>query len=179
MVIGVDIDNTITNTHIATMKYLQMYDKNCSNWHNLSLDKQKEFLMLYVDNIIREATLKDYVKEGFLELHKLGYKIVLITARNNEESPNVKRLTEETLNKWGLYYDKILFDDDLTDKKGERAKSLNVEIFIDDKEHNLDDVASYGIEGLRFDFRGDGKITSKYKTFNNWRDIIEYIKTKE
>ena len=59
--------------------------------------------------------------------------------------------------------------------KSTLAKENNIDIFIDDKENVLDKIASSSnIECIRF----TSDKNSKYKTFNNWYDIIEYIKTK-
>ena len=176
MIIGIDIDNTITNTYAKTMEYLAFYDQDCDDWHNLKPDQKKEFLELYIEKIMGECTLKDYVIEAFNELKKLGYKIILITARNNNYSPKVKDLTIAYFKKYNLPIDEIIFDDKLIAKKGPTAHKNKVSLFIDDKEENLDDVNSYHIECLKFASKKEPKNQSKYKTFTNWYDIIEYIK---
>ena len=49
--------------------------------------------------------------------------------------------------------------------------------FIDDRLYNLDDVSAHGIECLHF--TDDLEQASPYKQFDNWNDIIKYLKNKE
>lgn len=179
MIIGIDIDNTITNTFEASLKYLKIFDNNYDDWHKLSLDKQNEFLNLYIDNIMEEATLKEGVNEAFKYLKEHNYKIILITARNNKHSLNTKDITIKYLEENQVIYDKIIFDDDNLNDKGTIAKKEKINLFIDDKDINLDRVSKYGIECLKFTYQDDIEKNNKYKTFTNWYDIIEYIKRKE
>lgn len=179
MVIGIDIDNTITNTYLTTQKYLSIYDNTYTDWHNLPEERKTEFLNLYIENIMTECSLKDYVKEALEYFKQNNYKIILITARNNKYSPKVKTITTNYLAKYNLPYDKIIFDDEEQENKGLSANQEHVSLFIDDKETNLDNIAKYNIECLLFDNQKHPQNCSKYKTFSNWRDIIEYIKRKD
>ena len=98
-----------------------------------------------------------------------------ITARNDIHTPNIKKLTKEFLDTNNIYYDKLIFEEVGHGDKSILAKENNIDIFIDDKEDVLDKIASTSnIECLRF----TSEKNSKHKTFNNWYDIIEYIKTK-
>ncbi len=175
MVIGIDIDNTITNTHTTTMKYLAQYDKSCLDWHTLPYTKQAEFLTLYSDNILSECSLKDYVSEALNYLHNNGYKLIFITARSNRYSPNITTITQNYFAKYNIPYDDLIFNADYNTSKGEIAHQNKVSLFIDDKEENLDTIAKYNIECLKFISPNSKKSSSKYKTFTNWHDIIEYI----
>ncbi len=179
MIIGIDIDNTITNTFEASLKYLKIFDNNYDDWHKLPIDRKNQFLKLYIDNIMQEATLKDGVNDAFNYFKELNYKIILITARNNKHSLNTKDITIKYLEEHHLIYDKIIFDDDNLNDKGSIAQKENINLFIDDKDLNLDSVSKYGIECLKFTYPDDLEKNNKYKTFTSWYDIIEYIKRKE
>ncbi len=172
--IGIDIDDTITETTLTGNKYLNKFDSSYNNYHDLPKEKYYEFLNLFLADITKNNTLKPDVLEAFDFLHKNDYKIVIITARNNLYVPKIKELTIDFLKNKNLKYDKIIFDDFKIENKGIQAKENNVDIFIDDKEEVLDKVACEGIECLRF----TSAKNSKYKAFDNWKSIIEYLKTK-
>jgi uncharacterized HAD superfamily protein len=175
MNIGIDIDDTITETSLVGNKYITKFDNNYQDYHDLSQNKYFEFLKLYLQDIVKNNILKDGVKEALEFFKSRGYKIIFITARNDIHVPNIKKLTKEFLAKNNIYYDKLIFEEVGHGDKSSLAKENNIDIFIDDKEDVLDKIAiSNNIECIRF--TNDKK--SKYKTFNNWYDIIEYIKTK-
>lgn len=175
MVLGIDIDDTITETTLVSNKYLAKFDKNYQDYHDLSQEKHFEFINLYLSDITKNNILKDGVKEAFDYFKSMGCKIIIITARNDYYTPNVKKLTKEFLDNNYIPYDKIVFDDVAIGDKSGYAKKEKIDIFIDDKETVLDRIKEVNphIECLRFT-----KDKSKYKTFDNWIDIIEYIKTK-
>lgn len=175
MILGIDIDDTITETTIIGNKYLTEFDNSYKDYHELSQDKYFKFLNLYLQEIVKNNVLKEGVKEAFDYFKNKGYKIVIITARNDMHTPNVKKLTKEFLDKHKIPYDKLVFDDLNTGDKSKLAIENKIDIFIDDKENILDRISSVSnIECIRF----TKDKNSKYKTFNNWYDIIEYIKTK-
>ena len=175
MTLGIDIDDTITETSIVGNKYLLKFDNSYQDYHELSQEKYFEFLNLFLENIVKNNILKEGVKEALDYLKNNGHKIIFITARNDAHTPNVKRLTKEFLDNNNIPYDKLVFDDLNTGDKSKLALENKIDIFIDDKENVLDGIAKVSdIECLRF----TKDKNSKYKTFNNWHDIIEYIKTK-
>lgn len=175
MVLGIDIDDTITETTITGNKYITKFDSSYQDYHNLPQNKYYDFLNLYLQDIVKNNILKDGVKEAFNYFKSIGCKIIIITARNDIYTPNVKKLTKEFLDNNNIRYDKLLFNDINNNDKSKLALDNHVDLFIDDKEIVLDKIAeASNIECIRFT-KDKG---SKYKTFSNWYDIIEYIKTK-
>lgn len=172
MIIGIDLDDTIVKTSLEALKRLKEYAPNYNNHRDLPPNKYKEFMTKYVEVIMENEELFDGVKEAFDYLNSKGYKVIFITARNNTFSENIMDITTKYLKKNGFKYDSIVFNQN---KKGSTAKENNVDIFIDDKEEVLEEVSRYGIECIRF----TNKMDSKFKTFNNWDQIIEYLKSKE
>lgn len=170
MVLGIDIDDTLTKTTENIQRFLDEFDKSAKNYHKLSPEKYEEFLYLYIEKIMATNPLKENAKECLDKLHNMGHKIILITARNNFCSPNVKDITLKYLKEQEIYYDKIIFDDAVTGYKGSVAKKEHVDLFIDDKEEVLDEIATYGIKVLRFTSE-----KSKYPTFTDWNKVVEYI----
>jgi len=172
MVIGIDIDDTITDTSSAAAMYLPKYTNKVLDYHNLSSEEYDEFAKLYIENIMSEAPLKKGIKDAFEYLHDKGYTIVIVTARNLKYSNSIYDITTQYLRTNGLNYDKILFD---KEEKGLDAYNLGINIFVDDKERVLDDVSKYGIDCIRI----TNDKNSKHRTFSNWDEIIKYIDSKE
>ena len=176
MKIGIDIDDTITNTKETTKKYLKMYDHtfDLDSKEDLKNKKTFDFLIRHIEDIQSNVNLKPGVKEAFNELKNMGYEIIIITARGEELDYEYERITKDFLNKYNLPYDKIFFGNY---PKGNIAKKENLSIFVDDRLYNLDDVSQHGIKCLHF--VENLNINSPYKKFNNWDDIIIYLKNKE
>lgn len=168
MIIGIDIDDTITDTSIVANKYLTLFSRNYQDYHELPQEKYYDFLNEYQAEIVKNNILKEGCQEAFKYLKENGWKIIIITARSSEFDSRIEKLTKEFLANNNLIYDKIIFN---AIEKGTIASSEHLSIFIDDKEEVLDDVNKFNITCLRFTQKA-----SKYKTFNNWYDIIEYIK---
>ena len=176
MKIGIDIDETIANTNEVIKKYLKLYNHTYDLHSKVDYNDKKtyDFLNKHLEDIYRNTKLKRGVKEAFKELKNIGYEIIIVTARGEEKiNTEYEKITIDYLKKENLLFDKIYFGDQT---KGEIAKKENLSIFVDDRLYNLDDVSQHGIECLHF--VEDLSIKSPYMKFNNWDDIILYIKTK-
>ncbi len=174
MNIGIDIDDTITETTLVGNKYLKYFDNTYRDYHDLPLERYYDFINLYLPSIVQNNLVKEGVKEAFAYFKEHHHKIILITARNDLHVGNIKKLTIEFLNNNDIPYDKIEFDDSGIGDKSEQAINNQIDLFIDDKESVLDKVSVCGIECIRL----TNDKNSKYKTFSNWNDIIKYIETK-
>lgn len=172
MTIGIDIDDTITKTSEIAALNLKKFDSNYSDYHDLPKERYEEFMRLYQADGLKNVELMEGVKEAFDYFKTKGYKIIIITARNNKYDDTIKDITIDYLKRHSLEYDKIVFD---KESKGKIAKKEGVDIFIDDKVSVLDEVASYNIKTINI-----SKVNgNKHKTFSNWSDIIKYIETGE
>ena len=171
MIIGIDIDNTITETSKKAKEFLKEFNKNYNDYHDLPENIYNEYMQKYAIKIASLCDLKEGVKEAFNYLNSNNYKIIIITARSNYYSKDNIKATKQYLKNNDLKYNKIIFN---AEEKGKVAKENNIAIFIDDKESVLDNINQYHIEPIHI-----GTEQSKYKSFTNWKDIIEYLKTKE
>lgn len=171
MIIGIDIDDTITETTKNIQHYLKEFAPNYQNYHDLEINKYEEFMRKYIDIIMKTDPIKDGVKDFFDYCNSKNYKIIIITARSNTYTKNTLKITEDYLKKYQLKYDKIIIEQE---EKGKMAFQNHVDLFIDDKEKVLDGIDSYGIKCIRFT-----NLESKYPTFYDWKDILNYIKQKE
>ena len=106
MVIGIDIDETITNTHDEAYKYVKKYAPNLefNDYCDIKNKDVKAFLEKHAYNIQSNLTLKPYVKEAFSMFKEQGFKIVIITARGYDLDYEYERASIDMLKKYDLPY---------------------------------------------------------------------------
>ena len=167
MTIGIDVDDTITKTteticSIPGMSW-EILDQIIANPSSVpNLDEQLNETFGNMDVFENVVSVINYFKDK-------GYKIVIITARGSEGLEGIIPITEKLFKKIGLKYDKAVFSQNV---KGNACKENNVDIFIDDTEEVLDEIASKGIKTVRF---SESDINSKHKVMHSWLEFKEYI----
>lgn len=171
MVIGIDIDDTITNTTLLATEVLQKDDryKSISDYHTLATDELEKFIAKNVINIENNVLLKDNVVEVLKNFKSKGIKIIFITARGDNEFERLIYLTSVYLNKLGVTYDLVIYR---KNHKGKIAEKYGIDIFIDDKEEVLDEMKDLNIKTIRF---SDSNPVSKHLVMDNWKTIEKYI----
>lgn len=161
MKIGIDIDDTIANTHDILFSYAQKYTAEdlkkelsqpkseimsgngyCARFHEWNKEEDKEFWRKYYKTIIQQVRPKKFAKDVIRKLRESGNEIYLITARYNFEDIDIMTETEKWLNDNEIEYDVILFD---AKDKVSILKENNIEILIDDAETNCRKVSQEGI----------------------------------
>lgn len=169
MIIGIDIDDTITDTYEVMMGYAQEYTldvlgrepiinetNSCSNHlyiqylHNWNKDEDLKYLELYYENIIKEVRPKTLALKYLNKLKEEGHTIVLITARWETEYIDIVGLTKEWLRENNVPYDKLIVN---AENKQIAAKQENLDIFIDDSFKNCQMVSDIGIKTFIMDTR--------------------------
>ncbi len=170
MILGIDIDDTITCTTETIKKYLKKKYPEYDEYKKLPRKEYIRFLKRNMKEMRSEYKLKEGVKEAFDYFHKNDFRIIIITARNNKYYRGSKLDTIKYLSDHGLVCDKIFFN---KPKKGKTAFKEHVDLFIDDKESVLDGVSKYEIKCLCM------RDSAKYPSFHNWYEIIEYIKKED
>lgn len=194
MIIGIDIDDTISDTYEVMMNYAQEYTievlkrepiikdiGNCNNhyytqylndWQN---GEDIEFLKDYYETIIKSVKPKTLSLEYLKKLHEEGNKIVLITARWESEYFDVRKATEEWLKANNVPYDKLIIN---AENKLIAAKQENINVFIDDSFKNCQMVAESGIKTYIMDTRvNKGLKDEKIERVYSWPHV--YMKLKE
>ena len=84
MIIGVDIDDTITYTTKTIKKYLKQEYPDYDEYKLLPRKQYIRFLKKYMKQMRSEYELKEGVKEAWDYFRENHYKIIFITARNNK-----------------------------------------------------------------------------------------------
>ncbi len=121
MVIGIDIDNTITHTTETIMHYARIFGEQRGlnttpdpRYYyledTLGWDKAvaEEFLSHYLGCIYRDMLPKEQAVEVIQEL-KREHEIILITSRNRQY-PEVEKITREWLDQNGIAYDRLILN---------------------------------------------------------------------
>lgn len=191
MIIGIDIDDTLTDIRdevgAAALKYAQSLNKDIDEskvvWdknNNGSSFKErynlnKEELLYFFRNIQENITKKAKPREGVVEVIKKlredGHKIYIITARDSEFHEDPFELSKVWLDKNNIEYDKLIVN---ARDKTKVCREQNVDAFIDDKLSNCLEISNENIITIRITNYTDEhqEIVNK----KNWKEIYEYIK---
>jgi len=194
MILGIDIDDTISNTYNVIMGYAQEYTIDvlkrepnlrkgvtCTNHlytqylHDWAEGEDMKFLKLYYERILKEVEPKTLAKKYLDKIHEEGNKIVIITARWKNEYFDVVKATEEWLTKHQIPYDDLVTD---ASDKLSICQEKKIDLFIDDSLYNCNKVAEAGIKSFVMDTiinRGeDNPLVSRVYS---WPHV--YMKMKE
>lgn len=148
--IGIDLDDTITNIKLDMEKAAQSFDKEINGrgiidnskylmgekygWNKDDLDS---FFRNYRFKIIDKAKIRDDVIYYLNKLIKLGYEIIIITARSSKYYENPYEYTKNWLDLNKIPYHKIIVN---AKSKKEICKIENIDYFIDDMPSNCIEV---------------------------------------
>ena len=189
MIIGVDIDNVLSNFNEVLLEKFKEHDKELRNtgiidpnagyitrgmfdWTNEEIN---EFYNNTVEEMIKHLNVLDGAPEYISKLRKLGNKIYIITGRNNGEYTDPINITTKWLDERNIEYDKLIF----TNSSDHHAKTVvcleeSVNVMIEDSTHNCRDCEEYGIHTLLMEnvYNEDDVQLQHVK---NWKEIYEYI----
>lgn len=156
MNIGIDIDDTISETYATLLEYAQKYTIEelkrspiiksfntedhlyIENMHNWNENETARFWKEYYEEIIKKVNIKTFAANIIKELKESGDKIFLITARWNLKDNNIEQITKDWLKENNVEYDKLIIN---AKEKLKFVKENNIEIFIDDSCRNCKDIA--------------------------------------
>jgi len=183
MRIGIDVDDTITDTYEKVIEIIaEYYNKDIDElkrkkypydhfWISGEYPDFDNKVNEFFDILIPTFKIKGNAVNVINKLKSEGHCIIIITARRN----NKAGVTHEFLDKNGIPYDKIY--EKIRDK-GEIAKLENIDIFIDDSIEHCKEVEERGIRAILFDadFNRDNIDYERVKT---WNEIYELIKNIE
>ena len=191
MIIGIDIDDTLTDIRdevgAEALKYAKslnkeidekkvVWDKNNNGSsfkerYNLNYDELLYFFGNIQEKITKKAKPREDVVEVLKNLRKDGHKIYIVTARDSEFHNDPYELSKTWLDKNNIEYDKLIVD---ARDKAKVCKEQNVDLFIDDKLSNCQGVSNEGIVTIRITNYTDQHQNIINK--KNWKEIYEYIK---
>lgn len=194
MNIGIDIDDTISNTYATLLEYAQKYtieelkkspvldNTKMTNhsyielMHHWTKEEALKFWDKYYGEMLRKVPIKTFATEKIKKLKEKEHKIYLITARWDMENNNVEEITLEWLRKNNLQYDEFFMN---ANEKLRIIKDKDIDVFIDDSFDNCKSIA-YGSNAKVFlmDTRvnqnlQDEKITRVYSWPHLYQEIMK------
>ena len=182
MHIGIDIDDTITNSWESVIPYYsKMFNISEEDLHKskpyynaishlITLDEYYKIMLPLYDEVIPNVSLKDNVKETIDKLYELGYHVTFITARGIDHTDPYKD-SKDYLDKYGIKYDKIITN---VRDKAKACVEEKIDIFIDDSMRNCEAVSKTGIETLLYEAYYNKDYTG-VKHVKNWNEIYKYL----
>lgn len=170
MRIGLDIDETMTNTDKFIDKLLK---KVLKGNRKLIFEYENEIsdcIKQNVDYIFANVKLKKNAKSTINYLKQQGHEIYIITARNNSVSESVEQTTLNYLREKQIEYDKIFFG--CHDKKSICVEN-NVEIMLDDNIDIIHSLIGTETKGLLFESNKDYPYSAE--TISDWSNFKKYV----
>lgn len=190
MNIGIDIDNVISNFDEMLLQEFLIHDKELRN--NGIVNKNADYITrgmfdwtenevskFYHNNIERIAkslSIIDGSREYIRKLKEDGHFIYIITGRDNGEYSDPHSMTREWLNKFDIYYDKLILTNDYkNDKHGKTEKCFenDIDIMIDDSVHICMDCIENGITTLLMDTPYNKQV--EIQRVHSWKEIYDFV----
>lgn len=189
--IGIDIDDTITDSTSSIKKAVKKYENQYSNDYILSEKIENivrgffdheviiKFFLEHGKEIASNAKLRPDVKEIIKKLKEDGHEIIFITARSNEYYTDATKFCENYLNNHQVIFDKVITGQTF---KIETCKKENIDIMIDDGVDTCADLNKAGIKALLYSTEiNENKNTISQRVYS-WKEtyeqINEYLKEK-
>ncbi|MCI9063077.1 MAG: hypothetical protein HFJ17_00480 [Clostridia bacterium] len=186
MNIGIDIDDTITDTFDYLIPYIAEYfnvdinylkDNNISycNLPNDWKNNEIEFAKKYYDDIIINTPVKPDTAKYINKIREMENKIFIITARDTNLYTDPYKTTTEQLNTYNINYDKLV----CTFDKAQVCVNENIDLLIDDSIYNCTEASKVGINVLLFNSKSNYNINTNLNRTNSWKEIYEYLLNKK
>ena len=194
MNIGIDIDDTISETFETLLPYSQKYiieDLKRKSTIELRSDYPNHFYIVYMNGwnekeaidfwekyyaeILRKVNIKKFASEVINKLKNEGHKIYLITARWDMRADNVEEITKQWLKDNNIEYDGLFLN---ANDKLQLAKENNIDIFIDDSFNNCKNIVdNTNAKVYMMTSRVNGNLKDeKIKRVYSWPEIYNLIK---
>ena len=189
MRIGIDIDDTITNSSDTFVKYAKKYnDENNIKYpiDQSTLDPQKsfgwdiinvnEFLDQYLEDVLNNTDAKDDSIEIINKLKEEGNEIIFITSRSENEIKNsMFELTDKWLKKHNYKFDLLVID---SKEKNNDCIKYKIDVFIDDNYNNCKKVKeTTKIPVILYSTRYNIKEKdNSIIRVNNWFEIYDFLR---
>ncbi len=179
MKIGIDIDDTITDTYCEVLKFVSdtlEIDYEELKAQKLNYDEiydgklyvpMRDEIFNHFYLIVPKIKVKPDAIEVLTKLKDEGNEIILITARSHTYPGQ----NEEFLKNAGIPYTKLY---EKAKKKAEIAKEENIDLFIDDSVNNCKAVKNEKIKVLLFDAPFNER-EKTLKRVRSWKEVYSII----
>lgn len=186
MKIGIDVDNTITDTLPLLKQYCKKYNKEVLkrnpkinekgfatyNLYDWTEKENLDFCSKYLEEVVMQAKVKENAKEVIQKLKKDGHSIYIITARTKMHFKEPYKTTQKFLQKNGIVYDELITGS--TDKKLICIKN-NIDVMIEDEPQNISSISQLlPVIVLREVYNEECRGKNIIK-INNWKEVYNVI----
>ena len=157
--IGIDIDDTITDTSAVIKQYVEKYAHEYKDGHIL-LEREANIIRGFFDHevivqffldhgkeIVGSARLRKHAKDVIDQLKKEGHEIIFITARSDQYYTNATKFCEDYLNEKNVVYDKVITGQTF---KVKTCKEEKIDLMIDDGVDTCCDLNKAGIKAFLY-----------------------------
>jgi len=175
MRIGIDIDNTITDTSVLINELLMerkdiKLDADFDNYNENQLSNYENLIRDNIDFVMENCPLRNNVKEVIDYLKNKGHEIYIITARDNHYSPNIYKITLDYLNKHGIIYDEFLFG---YHNKKDICIEKKIDIMLDDNIEVITSLKNTKVNGILY----SSGYNDDYEGLkvNSWLEFKKYV----
>ncbi len=182
MTIGIDIDDTITNSTQKVKEYLEKYDSDYGNQllNNLEEiirgflidDMTKKFFNDFAETMGNEIEVKENAREVIDKLRSEGNRIIIVTARSNNFYKDAQKFCEEYLKRNNINYDKLITSQTY---KIECCRNENIDLMIDDAIDTVENLNKEGIKSILFNSDINKSKETNVKRVNDWLEVYYYI----
>lgn len=197
MNIGIDIDDTISETFETLLPYSQKYtiedlnkeskiyikDEYANHFYIVYMNgwNEKEatdFWSKYYGEILKKVNIKKFASEVINKLKQEGHKIYLITARWDMPNDDILGITKQWLIENNVEYDELIIN---ASDKLQLIKEKNIDIFIDDSFNNCKNIAvNSNAKVYMMTSRVNGSFEDEnIKRVYSWPEIYDLINREE
>ena len=188
IVLGIDIDNVISNFDDVLLKEFIKEDINKRNtgivnnegyitdMFDWSKEEIIDFWKKNIERISKELDLVENAKYYIDKLSKEGHRIILISGRGKEDYQKPYELTTNWLEEKNITYDKLFLTDNYySDKKAIICQEQDIDLMIDDSSRVYTSCKNNNIKCILFGTRFN-KNKKGYNRLDSWGKVYNYIK---
>ena len=197
MNIGIDIDDTLSETFETLLPYAQKYtieDLKRQSKVNIDGNLTNHFYIVHINGwneqeaiafweknyaeILKNVNIKKFAAETINKLRNKGHKIYIITSRWEMRVDNVRLITEKWLKDNNIEYDALFLN---AEDKLSIAKENNVDIFIDDSFNHCERIVDNSdIKVYMMNSKVNEKLNhDKIRRVFSWPEVYDLIVREE
>ena len=178
MTIGIDIDDTLTNTKELQASYWKEYYLNNpeegyteevpSNINTFGFPYIEAYWDIYREQLFY-PTFKENASKVVKMLKNDGYDLCVITSRPDHKYKDLHKRLENWFNENGIPIDTIYTN---IKNKGHYCKKKNIDLLIDNDIAQIEEANKYHVKTIMFGNRDDYKGLKA----SNWLELYDIIK---
>lgn len=182
--IGIDIDDTLTNTSELLTEYAHKYDSDYTSDNYIINNVPKivrgifdepllvKFFTDHAQELGRNVTVKEGAKEVIDKLINDGHEIIFITARSDTYFTNAEEFNKEYLTKNNINYHKLIC---AKSYKTQICKEEKIDIMFDDAVDTCESMQKENIKGVVFTSQINKDRQTSCDRVSSWKELYDYI----